>query len=361
MFTPQTVRDDLLFPLPMETYFARDVTSMDWSTFVNYLFPVTIEASAEKPQWERDIKSHPFGEEDTPERRKQIHAVVAEWNENFFSPRLIHINLEFRNSLSPSSTRSVPYPVAPVQNGYKSHPNRRSQSFSSTSSSSSSSSDSSIDSIKSKDLEGGDISQLRSALLAFRLDPNLSANLRLAVRQLRDEFRSQRSQSRNLPPKERKELKKEFKDQGKEIKKEVKAVVKEIKSTRKADRKLRKAEKKSRRREGKRAECRGSNNHVKSAQEISQRAQEQAAKHVARAQQISLKAQERAAEKVAEGSERARGAQAKASASAIAAQERVADTRARNWSGDAVTREAARAPSGTHELDDGQENGVLEV
>ncbi len=339
-FTSETTRDDILYPLPIETYIARDVTIPDWSTFVNYLFPTTIETSASKPKWERDVKSPHFAEEDTPERREQIQAVVAEWNENFFSPRLIHINVRFAPALSPLTSRSVPYPTAPIQKGYNPQPMRRSHSFSSTSTSSSSSSGS-VDSIKSKDLEGAEISQLRSALLAFRLDPNKSTNLRLSVRQLRDEFRSQRC---NTSSKDRKDLKKGSKDQRKEIKREVKAVVKEIKDTQKTDRKLRKAEKKSRR-EGKRAESRGLDR-IRSAQEKSQKAQERAAQKATIVQERAAEKAARVRERAAEGHERAREIQARETAAAISTQDRAGDARARGWDSSAAAAERAREVEG---------------
>ncbi|KAL2051526.1 hypothetical protein ABVK25_008188 [Lepraria finkii] len=191
--TPETTRDDLLFPLPIETYIARDVTSLDWSTFVNYLFPIPNEPSNEKPRIEKDVKPHSFADEDTPERRSCIEAVIAEWNENFFSPRLIHVNVDFARPSS-SSSRSTARPTStlgitpsetslnhdfspaetrytlPPKNDFSTQSLHRSLSHSSTSSSSSSSSASSIDSIKSRDLEGADINQIRSALVAFRLD-----------------------------------------------------------------------------------------------------------------------------------------------------------------------------------------------
>ena len=349
-FFPDTTRDDLFFPLPTEAYASRDLTSVDWSTFVNYLFPVLDTSASEKVGNEKGLRPRAFIEEDTPERRRRIEQVVAEWNEKFFSPRLIHINAEF--ALSPS--RSIPVslesrnngPVIVGQKDYTPPTRYRSHSYSSTSSSSSSSSSSSLDSIKSRDLEGADINNLRSALLAFRLDPNKKDHLRQSVRQLRDEFRSHR---RDLSHRERKELKREYKDQRKEVKREVKAVVREIRATRKADHKLRKAERKNRC-HSKRAETRGIDR-LNRAQERAQRAQERAEEKALRTQARGIETQERINEHTiraraptGDGYNRARDAQARETAAVASAQHRAADARARDHIHGEVSRERASHP-----------------
>lgn len=360
----ETTKEDIQFPLPIETYIDRDVTSLDWSTYVNDLFPAQDEPVNEKPRREKDSRPRSFGDEDTSERRMQIQAVVLEWNENFFNPRQIHINVDLTGRRSSSSSRSTVRATStigvspsqtslggdfvPPKSAYSpityqsSQHRRRSHSVSSTSSSSSSSS-SSVDSIKSKDLEGADINGLRSALLAFRLDTATKDHLRASVRQLRDEFRSQR---RNLSFRERKESKKEAKDQLKDVKKEIKAAIKEIKATRKADRKVRKAERKARR-ECKRTESRGQH-HAHRAHRRSLRKQERTEEKVLRAQEKGVQAQERAAEsatkareRVAEGYGRAREAQARETAPMADARERAANTRAGGWG-----RETARGGGG---------------
>lgn len=295
IFTRDTTRENLDFPSPNEEYIDRDVTGLDWSTFVNYLFPMPDETAAVKRSSEKHAGPRTHVEEDTPERRQRIQSVVAEWNERFFGPRLIHIDAEFAMRSSTSIAHSVtPLSAENVNalNGYGSTNLHRSRSFSSISSSISSSSSSSVDSIRSKDFDGADISQLRSALLAFRLDPTKKAHLRSSVRQLRSQIHSQcRDLSHNKP----KGLKKEFKEQCKEIKREVKAVVKEVKTARKADRKLRKAERKCRR-DSKRAETRGVDR-MSRAQEKAQRRQERAQEKAHRVQERGLEAQERAAER----------------------------------------------------------------
>ena len=185
----ETTRDDLAFPLPIEASVARDVTNLDWSTFVNFLFPMRDEDHNEKPRLEKGPKRLSFVGKDTPARRDRVLAVVAEWNENFFNPRQIHIDADFSPQPSSSSLQSTgilsaaessrPIPpagstmyadlpaqrsgdqVAPV-------PAYRSLSLSSSLSSCSSSS-SSVESIKSKDIEGADLGRIRSALLSFQL------------------------------------------------------------------------------------------------------------------------------------------------------------------------------------------------
>lgn len=291
-FFPDTTRDDIFFPHPIETYIGRDLTNLDWSTFVNCLFPVLDRSANEKVGNEKGVHPRAFMEGNTPERRQRIRDVVAQWNEGFFSPRLIHINVEFApnpsRSVRASTASNTDTPIPFNENGYSRtalYHHHRSQSYSSSSSSSSSSS---VYSIKSRDLEGADINSLRSAFRAFRLDPTKKDHLRQSVRQLCDEFRSQRRHHHDHH--ERKELKKEYKDQRKEVKKEVKAVVKEIKAVRKADRKLRKAERKSWRR-GKRAESRGMDR-ISHAQRQLERAEEKTFRSQAR----GMGDQERAAD-----------------------------------------------------------------
>ena len=373
-FFPDTTQDDLFFPLPTEAYVSRDLTAVDWSTFVNYLFPVLDKSASEKAGNEKGLNPRAFVEEDTPERRRRIMHVLAEWNEKFFSPRLIHITAEFASSHS----RSIPVssgsrndgPVPVVQKGYTPPTRLRSRSCSSTSSSSSSSS-SSIDSIKSRDMEGADINNLRSALLAFRLDPNKKDHLRQSVRQLRDEFRSQR---RDLPHRERKELKREHKDQRKEVKREVKAAVKEIRATRKAERKLHKAERKNRR-YSKRAETRGVDR-LNRAQEKAQRQQDRAEEKALRWQARCTGAHERTADNAfrtrdgaaAQGCERARDFQPREPVAVGSApsppspqqQRHAADTRARNQDAGAFAgEERARDPPEHDFADAGREKARL--
>ena len=359
-FDVETARDDLTFPLPIEAYVARDVTSRDWSIFVNLVLPVHDEVSTEKPRLEKD----------TPARRDRILAVIAEWNENFFRPRRIHISANFSpvpaypslGSRPLPSTAQGPYlgsrPLQPTEptsyndapaqrTGNESAAQRIHRSLSTSSSSSSgSSSSSSVDSIKSKDLEGADLGQIRSALLSFQLNATKKGQLRASVRQLRDEFRSQR---RELG-KDSKELRKEYKTQRKDIKREVKAVVKEAKATRKADRKIRRAERKSQR-AGRRAERRG-NDRITDAQEKGRRAEERAAERVRGAQERGREVEGRASEQAARAHERAMDVQALEAAAVARVQERVADARARGRDSEAAATqrvEEIRARTGAAE------------
>lgn len=390
-FNGKTARDDLAFPLPVETYICRDVTSHDWSAFVNFLFPGHDEVRNGELRPEKDLERHSFVGEDTPGRRDRILAVIAEWNENFFNPRRIHINADFSPMPSYPSSRAAAIPPAvqgphvgsrPLQPGlpYRDlqaqwpvnlsapQPIHRSLSTSSSCSSSSSS----VDSIKSKDLEGADLAQIRSALLSFQLDTSKKDHLRASVRQLRDDLRSQR---RDLSSRDSKELKKELKNQRKEIKKEVKAAVKEVKATRRADRKIRKAERKSER-EGKRTEHRD-NDRFKGSQDRGRRAEERAAETVRRAKERGREFEGYASETVTRAHERAREAQAQGATAVARAQERVAGARARGWDVEAAATQRAeemRARAGAAErraqevagrwrvrpeTDEGQDSGVV--
>ena len=353
-FNGEATGDQLAFPLPIETYIARDVTSLDWSTFVDFLFPMHDEVRNGQLRQEKDPRRHSFVREDTPARRDRILAVIAEWNENFFSPRRIHITAAFSPLPSlPSAVSSVaqgPYvgsqpfqPSQPIM--YRGPPAQWSGKLpapqpihrSLSTSSSGSTSSSSVDSIKSKDLEGADLGQIRSALLSFQLDATKKDHLRASVRQLRDEIRSQRQ---DVSSKESKGLKKEYRNQRKEIKKEIKAVVKEVKATRKADCKIRKAERKSLR-EGKRAEHHG-NDRTKNPQNQGRRAEERAAERVRRVQEKAREVEGRASEKATRAQERAREAQAQEATALVRAQERVADARARGWDGKAAATQRAQ-------------------
>lgn len=354
----ETTRNDLAFPLPIETYIARDVTSLDWATFINFVFPMHDEVCNEKLRQGRDSQRYSFVRADTPGRRDRILAVIAEWNENFFKPRQIHMNVDF-TSLPPSqsshSTAILPAaqsphvrsrPLEPAQptmrrdphaqwsgNLPPSQPIQRSPSTSSSSSSSSSS----VDSIKSRDLEGADLSQIRTALLSFRLDGTKKDHLRASVRQLRDEFRSQR---RDLSGKESRELKKEYRNQRKEIKKEIKTAVKEVKATRKADRKVRKAERKTKR-EGKKAESHG-NDRIQNFRGKGPRVEERATERVRRAQERGREVEGFASEIAARAHERAREVQAQGETVVARAQENVAEARAKGWDGEAAATQRAQ-------------------
>ena len=386
-FDDGTTRNDLTFPHPIEAYIARDVNSLDWSTFVNFLFPTHDDVRDEKFGNEKGPQRHSFAEKDTPARRDRILAVVAEWNANFFNPRRIQINANFsslpsnltsRSTAIPSAAqvpyvRSLPFQPAqqtryrdPLAQRSTPQPSRRSLSTSSSSSSSSSS----VDSINSKDFEGANLDQVRSALLAFQLDVTKKDHLRASVRQLRDDFRSQRH---NLSGKDSKELKKEYKNQRKEIKKEVKAIVKEVKATRKAERKIRKAERKSRR-EGKRAEY-SRNDRTKDFQDTRRMAEDRATEKVRWAQERGQEAERRVSEKTARAHEIAALAMGQGAMAVARAQERVADARARGREGEAAATQRAqeaRTRADTAErrardiaggrrygIDGEQENGVL--
>lgn len=310
---PAISPEDLSYPQPDSHYRARDVTSQDWATFVNYVLSHSLGDRQQNGKTAREEKSL-ARQQDIHERRRMIEAIVAEWNEGFFGPRGIRIHTEFPdvseatlgaapsyngepNPLGPYrvSTPSAPFvasqpicaPREPLcaqrpapygrfpfqwarglsgqarayserphaQKGeHTAHHRRRRFSVSSTSSSSSSSSssDSSVDSISSRDLSGADPSGIRQALAAFRLSPTRHNDLSSSVRQLRDTLRSQRP-GRGGRRQVTRELKAELHNSKREIKAEIKALVREVKSSRKEARAARREEKREHKR-GRKAE-----------------------------------------------------------------------------------------------------------
>ncbi|KAL9131760.1 MAG: hypothetical protein Q9217_000365 [Psora testacea] len=284
-FNSETSRDDIGFPQPADTYFNRDVTYEDWTTFANFLFPPDSHLSSEKSEkgeWRHDEKRRSSSEENTRERRQRIEAIIAEWNQGFFLPRNIHVLAQFIPTLYPTRSGSssapqripheAPIPSEPCDgtdatgqplyyppyNGpCAGVPRRRSASINSTSTSTSFSSNSSVSSITSKDLEGCTPSGLRSSLESFRADPTKTDHLRSAINQLRQTCLAQ---SHSISPAERKELKKQTKSEIKAAKKEIKSIVKSIKYERKTQRKARRAERHGRRdwkRKDRRSHCKG--------------------------------------------------------------------------------------------------------
>ncbi|MCJ1298131.1 hypothetical protein MMC08_000920 [Hypocenomyce scalaris] len=298
---PNMSPEDLSYPQPESPYRARDVTSQDWATFVNYLLAHNLGTRNKDGRRNRDEKTDVV-QGDTPEYRQKIEATVAEWNERFFGPRGIRIHAEFPelskpipiggpgyssqlNPLAPYrvSTPSAPFvPSQPVstlrgpipaeppasyrrfpfqwargltgparayperpqaQRGDESAPTRRRRSsVSSTSSSSSSSSDSSVDSISSSDISGADVTGVRQTLAAFRLDPTRHNDAAGSVRQLRDNLRSQRP-GRGGRRQMTREMKAELHASKREINAEVKALVREVKVSRREARNLRRERK----------------------------------------------------------------------------------------------------------------------
>ena len=284
-------REDLGFPQPEDRYRARDVTTTDWSTFVNFLLPEHhLSPLDEARKYEDKKEKCPVTEFDTPKRREQIEMVVGEWNSGFFGPRGIHVYPEFATPTASSSrvipTHPAPYPASvepqsaqlPTPRGFSipesppmvspqpiaygvsrppAPPVPYQQAYTEdrlipvcnpqalplhqpyptqhrSRSSSSSSSASSIPSIYSTDLEGTTPAVVSTSLNAFRVSPTKFTHLTSSVRQLRNDIRSQR---RPMTKQERKQQSKEFKEQmkaqKKEIKKEVKQVVKEVQAMKK--------------------------------------------------------------------------------------------------------------------------------
>ncbi|KAL8741847.1 MAG: hypothetical protein Q9190_005593 [Brigantiaea leucoxantha] len=185
----------------------------------------------------------------------------------------------------------------------------------STSSSSSSSSNSSIDSISTSDISGMDIGRLHNIIDTFRHDPLRKANLRLAVRSLKNELHH----NQRLRGSERKEVGREIKaqirTQKKVVKAEIKSLIREGKAARKIDRKNRKAERKNQRVERK-AERRMANGTTWSRRHEGRVEAKALAAEIRSQDQLT-----KAKEKEMEAAEHARLQEARARAKAIEAQE----------------------------------------
>ena len=278
-FIPGAGREQIVFPQPAESFFERDVSYEDWATFRNFLFPPNADVSkSEKINRGTNEDPRDISKQDTPEHRGRLAAVIAEWNQGFFSPRGIRILADFEPI--PNLTRSGGSPVpqrlsheAPIPNGQSGIPNsareapyigpvpshrsprhgrRRTLSSSSTGSSTSFSSDTSVSSIKSKDLEGCTPNSMQSALTTFRTNAANGNHIRHAVSQLLEAFRTE---IKAVSPAERKNMKKQYKNEYKHARKEIKSLMKDAKKSRKAQRKALRHERHVRR-DGERAERR---------------------------------------------------------------------------------------------------------
>ncbi|MCJ1425010.1 hypothetical protein MMC29_002898 [Sticta canariensis] len=379
VFPPDATPETLGFPQPEERYRARDVQTMDWYTFVNYLLPAHNPASREKRGSSPERKDSHIAV-DTSERYARIEAVVAEWNEGFFGLRGIRIYPAFVSAQAPAyrSTTSlpapsnVPMPSQPIQTPQpynntsrgrhgKGHSNKyhhhRSLSVSSSSSaSSSSSSSSSASSISSKDLEGVSILTIRQTINRFRLSLATTSpkELKPTFRQLRSDLRSQR---RAIP---RHELKADYHARKREIKAEVKSVVHEFKAARKSARKARKAEQKCRRAE-RRADKRGRKGRERTRR-LEVDAQARAMESKARTHEFEMRAMEKALDAEARGVERDMRAREVAMEADVRAREMEARARERTLEADVRAREVeARARERALESDARAREAELEA
>lgn len=157
---PNAQPRNLIFPQPEIAWLQRGITKQDWATFVNYLIPHHID-SHNSHVADRKLQAELLGEgleqltmkEDdscrrdlsdvdaqleplrrpTSDRITRAEDVVAAWNENFFAPRCVHIDLEIVEELNIESspedlTRDIPGAWAQDENApaeAKSGPSRR--------------------------------------------------------------------------------------------------------------------------------------------------------------------------------------------------------------------------------------------
>ncbi|KAI4167939.1 MAG: hypothetical protein LQ343_006809 [Gyalolechia ehrenbergii] len=110
-FSPSTKREDFPFPQPEDQYKSRDVSFIDWNTFLNYLLPIDVNAVHERSRLGRSRSK------DACKDRDRIEAVLAEWHEGFFGPRGIRIEAWF-HAASHLETSPPPPFTSTVDVGY---------------------------------------------------------------------------------------------------------------------------------------------------------------------------------------------------------------------------------------------------
>lgn len=126
VLTSTTQPRDLPYPRPESSWLQRDVTKQDWATFINCLIPHHIDehnAEVADRKFKAEIVDERMQrltlEEDSASRtdlsqvdaqlaplRKnsgitsKLEEVLAQWNEEFFAPRCLHIDIGTKNSES---------------------------------------------------------------------------------------------------------------------------------------------------------------------------------------------------------------------------------------------------------------------
>jgi hypothetical protein len=129
-----TKAEELTYPEPEDLWIARDVTHQDWATFVNYLIPRHIDLNNGDVA-DRKLKAELIDErmhrltlgakdrsmvdleqvdaqldplrQPTAPNAYQPHdfeSIVSEWNEGFFSSRMVHIDLDLIPTTSQTPT-----------------------------------------------------------------------------------------------------------------------------------------------------------------------------------------------------------------------------------------------------------------
>ncbi|MCJ1311598.1 hypothetical protein MMC25_005271 [Agyrium rufum] len=116
-FNPRSTREIVPFPSPANKFREREVNNYDWSTFLNYIFPLPTlpPPSPSQPNWSQyggnekrsrrsarppppvqtPVAEEPLDLEKETARRSQVQAVVEEWNDGFFLPRGLRVTLRF--------------------------------------------------------------------------------------------------------------------------------------------------------------------------------------------------------------------------------------------------------------------------
>ncbi|KAJ4157501.1 hypothetical protein NW754_009145 [Fusarium falciforme] len=99
---PSSVPEDLPYPLDWAPLY--DITHQDWATFVNYLLPDHASVTNEAILGEKgkgidegsDIKSEKqiADPNDVIRKRAEVEATVQQWNDGFFAPRNVRVQLQ---------------------------------------------------------------------------------------------------------------------------------------------------------------------------------------------------------------------------------------------------------------------------
>ncbi|OKL58971.1 hypothetical protein UA08_05499 [Talaromyces atroroseus] len=103
------------FPRRPRCWNARgsEINQHDWDTFLNFLFPPHLGPAASSNRLHRQIRAEierdrkDRAQETDEERSARINKVTAEWNEQFFSPRGVHVTYTYVADLEEGPTTSL--------------------------------------------------------------------------------------------------------------------------------------------------------------------------------------------------------------------------------------------------------------
>ena len=150
---PHAQPDTLAYPEPKKLWLARDLTELDWATFLNYLFPLQRDAPPPKADAGPALRGagshsanvpivkklvHPtamdrkteHGMNEAPsspdaaipieserQRRERIGQIAAHWNQAFFGPRRLHVDVDVLSYSSELLAPDTPNDAATFSQG----------------------------------------------------------------------------------------------------------------------------------------------------------------------------------------------------------------------------------------------------